>query len=102
MLSLGRLMIALLVATAFGYTPTTPTRPAVLARSSPVRMAGWQDPYEAARKAAAGKPKTQLKADKSNFDEYMEGTVSSQMSAQTPWLIGTAVSFGYLFWLATQ
>ena len=101
---LGRLLIALLVATACAsrYTPTTPTRPAVLARSSPVRMAGWQDPYEAARKAAAGKPKTELKADKSNFDEYMEGTVSSQMSAQTPWLIGTAVSFGYLFWLATQ
>ena len=99
---LARALIALLLATACGYTPTTPTRPAVLARSAPVRMAGWQDPYEAARKAAAGKPKTELKADKSNFDEYMEGTVSSQMSAQTPWLIGTAVAFAYLGYLATQ
>ena len=48
-------LLFLLVASASAFAPMAPpSRPAVVSRAAP-RMAGWQDPYEAARTQNRGK-----------------------------------------------
>ena len=69
-----------------------PSRPAVVSRAAP-RMAGWQDPYEAARTQNRGK-QGKLESKKSAFDEEMERTTKGAIP--TSLYVVTGISLAML------
>ena len=86
-------LLFLLVASASAFAPMAPpSRPAVVSRAAP-RMAGWQDPYEAARTQNRGK-KGKLESKKSAFDEEMERTTKGAIP--TSLYVVTGISLAML------